>query len=631
MVPTKSLDYVNIITAMLYDVQTLHSDVFTEKARRLTSKKLEARSSAEGIGFLTKSLPRLGKAFDKALADHQPLNSKEHGFKTMSPKSVLPKLFGELFEQVLDHHGVVLPHADVQCIRTLRTILYSMYKLELKSSTKQEAAVIQKFVRTDEELATIDRALSSIANSVHNTGLLRATRDLKSPYWFGQTIRQARRLLTRVFSDFDVHNIYPKHGPGAVSTKERLWNKYSWSVVPTRITDTYPLDQYYYCSHGHCCDHLKEILSLRSDENLAQVILVPKDSRGPRLISCEPLEFQWIQQGLGRAIAHHVERNHLTKWSVRFTDQRPNQLGALLGSQAGKYSTLDLNEASDRVSVGLVSLLFPEPLKGALMATRSLGTKLPDQQEIMLHKFAPMGSALCFPVLALTVWSLLVAGLRAFDADILEEDVYVYGDDVIVPAQWAEHAMIILESFGLKINRDKSCTKGFFRESCGLDAYKGTDVTPVRFRTPWSSLRRPEVYTSWISYANSLHRRKFYRAYNLIVDRLIAVYDRIPDEACRISAPSLTVVPDLSSVPKRRWNKNLQKFEYHVFDSVPTERNKEIDGWKMLLRYFSEANSSTNLHRSRTADAMHTESLKTPFSVRGYTLRKRNKLRRRWR
>jgi hypothetical protein len=540
-------------------------------------------------------------------------------------------LFGELFQQVLSHNGTVLYTADVRCIRSLRDILFVFYKLELPGDPKQATIVVQKFKETDEHIRAHSDYLCRIGNDCHRVGTLETVKALKGPHWFGATIRHARRSLARVFSGFNPRDIFPRHGPGAVSTGERLFGKYQWRNIPDRIATYYPIDEYYYASLGHVCDATAELNALKSEESLAKVILVPKDSRGPRLISCEPLEFQWIQQGLAQAIMRTVESHALTKHAVRFTNQQPNQLGALMGSLHGRYATLDLNEASDRVSVGLVRLLFPEPVLTALEATRSLGTRLPDNTVVTFNKFAPMGSALCFPVLALCVWAVLFSGLRTLDANIQTEDVYVYGDDVIVPARLAEHAMIILESFGLKINRDKSCTKGFFRESCGMDAFKGENVTPVRFRTPWSSLRRPEVYTSYMAYANKLHERKYYRAYNLIVERLQAVYDRLPLKAYGLSVPSLPIVPETCRPCRRRFNKSLQKLEYLVYDVEPRSVRKTLNGWSMLLRFFSEGCSSHETYRRPNAVASTTLATRQAFSVREYTLRKGASLRLRWR
>jgi len=633
----KSLDYSEVITALLRDVQTLHSNVFSLTDLRYTLDKVKRRIRQEGVGFLTKSLPRLGKALDKALSCCEPLDAVKLGFKPQ-PNSKLPQLFGELFRQVLDNDGNVLPNACVTSVKSLRQLCYMFYKLELPYDPQLERDVIDRFKKTEDEICDYSQRFHLAVDLIAKDGI-KAYAGI-TPGWASRTVRKARILLWKVLHSFDEQDIFPKHGPGAVSTGERLSGKYKWTNVPDRITDQYPLDEYFYASGGHVCDAMSEIVGMGGNEDFAKVVLVPKDSRGPRLISCEPLANQWIQQGISRALVAHVEKHRLTRDNVRFTDQQPNRFAALQGSFNGKYATLDLNEASDRVTLGLVRLLFPGRLYGALCATRSCGTILPNDEIVRFHKFAPMGSALCFPILALTVWALLRAGLEVLSANVWDEqfdpaDVYVYGDDVIVPAIWAEHAMTILESFGLKINRDKSCTKGFFRESCGMDAFKGHCVTPVRIRTLWSSRRCPESYVSWIAYANSCHERRYLCCRDLITSRLMAIYGQIPDRSqVGLSAPSLLYVPTPCKLPIR-WNLDLQKPEFLVWVVQPIKVRRVIDGWSMLLRFFSEGCSADeqrrNSNRPVNTGAEASCNEREAFRVCEYTWRKRSKLRMCWR
>jgi len=698
MVPNKRLDpYKQIIATLMSDVQTSHSEVFSPRVTKLTIQKMTSRLTREGTSFLTKTLPRLGKALDRALSGEVQLNVV--GFRKIA-HSKLPKLFGELFQLVFSHDGWVLPAPCVRSIRTLRQISYLFYKYELPYDSDLEQAVIDQFRIAEQELSAHHDLFSEIAELVDSNpdGFHRVF-----PVSRRTLIRRARILLAEVFSSFDPKDIYPKHGPGAVSTKEKLWDKYTWTSMSPRLVEQYPLDEYFYASLNAVCDNYHRFSEIDYRETPAKVILVPKDSRGPRLISCEPLAMQWIQQGLGRAMVRHVERHPLTKWSVHFTHQTYNQYGALLGSARGNYATLDLKEASDRVSNGLVRLLFPEPLLSALQSCRSQSTVLPSGEIQMLNKFAPMGSALCFPVMALTIWALLTAGSpdayasewalkvrpefrktkqpdsvsdSSQEEQVLEEaavmndnvatiltngsfsNVYdcrpqvsypigldigilVYGDDVIVPTAQAANAIETLESFGLKVNRDKSFTNGFFRESCGVDAFRGHNVTPVRFRTVWSSTPSPEVYTSWIAYANWMHERGYLNTYELIVGWLLDSYREIPDKTmAHLGVPYLVEVPEANLPKYKRVNVHLQKMQVRVRSIRNRPIRKTIDGWKMLLRYFAEtSNQSTNVgpwtndkpRRSgvQVGDyAMHDHQ---PFSVSSYTKRKASCLAFSWR
>jgi len=619
MVSKKSLDQViGLIAASLCDIQLLHSEVFTPRAKRLTVQKIVSRIEREGISFLTKTLPRLGKMLDRALAGQDTFDSASLGFKPQ-PNSKLPKLFGELFNLVLSPDGRVLQRPCVSSIRSLRLILFVYYKYNLPYDSDTERKVIDQFIQTEQELTSTNELFCKVAETVDQSP---TNWSRVKPLIMRKTLRRARRLLWELFRHFDPYNIQPRHGPGSVATRETLWDKYSWTVVPNRLTDQYPFDAYFCASLGHVCDEFPAFSKLGDGELSARVLLVPKDSRGPRLISCEPLAFQWIQQGLGDAIVKHVEHHPLTTDNVHFSNQQPNQFGALLGSQTGRYATLDLKEASDRVTVGLVRLLFPEPLLKCLLAARSQSTLLPNGSTLQLNKFAPMGSALCFPVLALTIWAVLTAGIE--DAESRER-LLVYGDDVIVPTAQAENAIALLESVGLLCNRDKSCVHGLFRESCGVDAYQGSDVTPVRIRTEWQHHQSPKAYVSWIAYANHFYERQFFTTYEFIVSGLCGIYRTIPERNMLLACPALYEVPECYRPKRRRQNFNLQKLEYRVLDVRSHPIHHEMQGWKMLLRFFSEGSRPCPVRmndkdRSPVAQSVDDEC-RQPFSVGLYTKR----------
>jgi hypothetical protein len=635
----KSLDELELIAALLYDAHLRYGDVFNTRSLRLTVKLCLRRYRLEGIGFLTKTLPRLGKHFEQVLSESTTLNPFSVGFTTLRGTK-LPRFLGELFSLVFSKDGALLPNPDASCVKMILDILYCFYKYKLPYTDVQEREIVNRFCKAEDDLAELDILFARLREDyVTHCAMQRSRRSWDSVLQHRpeaphttmlNTIRGARKVLDILFMHFDPTDIVPSHGPGAVSTKERLWEKFQWTNISSRIAEMYPIDAYFYTSAGHVCDRVDGLMALTSRDNPARVILVPKDSRGPRLISCEPVDFQWVQQGLSRAIVRNVESHWISRYNVFFTDQEPNQRGALLGSSSSRYVTLDLKEASDRVHLELVRLLFPDKLLAYLEACRSTSTELPDGKILKLRKFAPMGSALCFPVMALTIWSLLTA--VAPDADT-REGILVYGDDVIVPTAFAESAMSVLESFGLKINRDKSCIKGSYRESCGVNAFKGTRVTPVRIRTVWSESPRPDVYTSWIAYANSYWDRQYYTTYEYIVSRLVHIYGPIPDESLvGKRAPSLRVAPAEHGSFKTRFNKHLQKREYLVRVVTSPSVNHEIDGWSMLLRYFTEAQRpSSDFSDRHSGDSSSALSELESFSVSRYTKRGTSLLVKRWR
>lgn len=657
METNKSLDHKLVITALLGDVAKQHTNI-PAKEFILDAQKVCKRMDMEGMGFLTKTLPSLGKALDRVLASGHTLVCSELGFEPVAEGSCLPILMGGLFKNVLSDDGNVLPSPCVDSVRSLRQVLYCYYKYELPYDPQQERDVIQRFEETEVDIRQHNKNLAAIAKlfDAHERLVERRTlvfsESVKDPLSGGLTpatikaikrqeekymeaiqgsfsplalriVLHARKLLKAVCGSINPLDIMPRHGPGAVSTKERHSKKYVFKQVPGRVTDIWPLDAYFYASVGHVCDEYKSLLTTCDKESAARVILVPKDSRGPRLISCEPLSLQWIQQGIMEVIVKRVERCPLVMGNVSFTDQSRNQRAALFGSRRGEYATLDLKDASDRITCGLVSLLFPEPLRGALMASRSLSTQLPSGISINLEKFAPMGSALCFPVMALSIWAILSA---VVDRDV-QERILVYGDDVVVPSKYVGHAIERLEAFGLAINHAKSCTSGFFRESCGMDAFLGAPVTPVRFRTVWSSSPCPSSYVSWIAYANSCYKRKYFDTYDYIVGQLCSLYGIIAEspDPDKSPVPALYEVPEQHRPYKTRINKSLQKREYKVRGVRSLTRREELPGWNKLLRYFAETNRKARAVFGKSTNSRSQELgeiVKSPFSASEYTERR---------
>lgn len=602
-----SLDNCKIIAMLLRDIQSL-TGVFTSKSLRNTYSKICTRYELEGVGFLTKTLPSLGKALDRALAGEPfdaPCWRKPAGSK-------LPIFLGELFQTVLSREGTLLSAPNVSSIRSLRQILYLFYKYKIPHSAETAQQCVSQFVATDVQLGTLD--LMSLPSHV---------------------VRKAQKFLSRVLCDFDPLDIVPRHGPGAVSGKETFSGKFRWTDIPRRTYEVFPLAEFFYANGTHVIHRWDEFISIPEKEPSARVLLVPKDSRGPRLISCEPKEFQWLQQGIMTRLVQHLESHPLTRNVIHFTDQGHNRQRALEGSVDGRYATLDLKEASDRVSLNVVRLLFPEHVFRALDACRSRTTELPSGELVALNKFAPMGSALCFPIMALTIWAILQGG------GITDDTCLVYGDDIILPREISMYGIKLLEQFGLKVNMHKSCQNGFFRESCGMDAFLGEPVTPVRLRTVWSHTDAASTYASFLAYANEFASGGYIEVANYIADLIAENFGRVKVDVDNVFAfPRFTFETTRNHPePKRRWNSYLQKHEYLVLTLESEKVHQVYDGWMMLLRFFTEAKQINQLswldklnfhYRSPSHSHLILET-ECMFSAGVYTRRKRTKMRLRWR
>lgn len=563
--------YVGLVVALIRSGPYYSTNV---KSSERDVETIESRTLNEGLSFLTKCLPLLGKALDQGMMNTSLSVPRE--FKRSHQNRCIPAFLQAYFKLVFDECGCLRDEADVTAVEFLRQVCFFLYKLEQPYSPEQEASVIEAFVRTEGEL------------------------ELELGGKVGDMVAAASYITRDVFAGFDPKDIVPRHGPGAVATGERLEEKWHFARLYDGIHQMYPYYKYFVVGGAReLVDRLDWYKSLeRRETGVAKVVLVPKDSRGPRLISCEPLEYQWIQQGLGRKLMGHLESFWMTRGHVNFTNQEVNRQLALESSRTLEFATLDLKEASDRVSLELVQAVFkhcPELLR-ALEATRTSATLLPNGTVQSLKKFAPMGSALCFPVEAFVFWAVIVASLARRDRvspSKSAEFVYVYGDDIIVPTADADFCMQALESVGLKVNASKSCIHGPFRESCGMDAFKGTQVTPIRCKAPWTGKSSDATaFASYVALRNNLAKRGYVGSVLEYLDSTIAkTYGRLPYGTPRASYPCIHVddaneaeALNVAHGFKSRLQQSLQRVEFLLSTFKSGKVVTGLDGWHRLTR-----------------------------------------------
>jgi hypothetical protein len=156
----------------------------------------------------------------------------------------------------------------------------------------------------------------------------------------------------------------------------------------------------------------------------------------------------------------------------------------------------------------LVRAIFPYDLLDYLEVTRSDKVDLGEGRIVEQHKFAPMGSALCFPIQSAIYAAIVIRsslawrhGKAAGDRVILSDQVVsayldscynrklkdhlspfsVFGDDIVCDSHITSIVIETLQSLNFRVNVSKSFMgKQSFRESCGGFYYLGSDVTPLR-------------------------------------------------------------------------------------------------------------------------------------------------------
>jgi hypothetical protein len=149
------------------------------------------------------------------------------------------------------------------------------------------------------------------------------------------------------------------------------------------------------------------------------------------------------------------------------------------------------------------------------MAVRSSKAEVAGFGVIPLAKYASMGSALTFPLEAMVFLTMVFCGIeKELMRPLRRRDLYgfvgrvrVFGDDIIVPKEYVDSVIETLETFGLKVNSNKSFWNGKFRESCGKEYYNGVDVSIVRVREMFPSTRKDaQEINSWVDLGNQLFK-----------------------------------------------------------------------------------------------------------------------------
>lgn len=222
---------------------------------------------------------------------------------------------------------------------------------------------------------------------------------------------------------------------------------------------------------------------------------VPKDCTKHRGIAVEPSINLFYQLGYGRVI-----RGRLKRVGINLTDgQDIHRRVACEASIKGHLVTLDLSNASDTISSNLVKLLLPTRWFSVLNDLRSKKTDFKGHWHL-LEKFSSMGNGFTFELETLIFLCLILALDPTGQKLVPGENVFVFGDDIIVPSEYSKAVVAALSFSGLTVNQRKSFFDGPFRESCGGDFFNGVDVRPYFLR------ESPNEPQQLISMANGLRR-----------------------------------------------------------------------------------------------------------------------------
>lgn len=541
-------------------------------------EEISVRYEHEGNSFLGITLPNLSDDLHKSLEQGYVDHSMFAGF---SKRGQLPKFLGGLFDLVFDRgSGRLLDEPSIDAIQSIRQITMAFGKIKLECSNERIQASYEAYIQCELDIRASDRAIS--------------------PSFILDYERVAHLLWRSLNSSLD-RRIYdgeliPAHGSGSTADGLKGNQKFTLSEWTNRME---PLFNYleYAAPVYSLYEEVQTHVDFREpgNERPVKVIHVPKTLKSPRIIAMEPTSMMFMQQALHHVMQEEFRADYFARNFICSDSQTPNQLLAREGSAHGRLATLDLKEASDRVSNQLVRRMFSRwpHLDEATQVVRSTKADV-NGNVIRLAKYASMGSALTFPLEAMVFCTLVFLGIeKELNRPLTQQDiksfvgsVRVYGDDIIVPVEYVSSVIKTIEHFGALVNRKKSFWNGKFRESCGADFYAGVSVDIARVRRvfPESLKDGPEVI-SMVSLRNQLYELGSYTRtvewLDAYISRILPVYPYVTRDSGLLGKWCFSGRFDIDAM-----HGDEQRPLVRACYSAPKIPNNSIDGYPALLKVF---------------------------------------------
>lgn len=603
-----------LLGGLYEDLKRLNPDVEGLDRDLLT---VQQRFENEGYGFLTVSLQALGDALVRGLSTG--LFACPTGFKTIR-KGALPRLFSGLLCKVFEPEtGKLREDADLGVIKALYGAIRLMKKTQL--SPENEALLHKKAVDgffQDDETA---RMVVIPDRHAHHLG------------------RVSKLLLNSLKQKEAQHALY-RHGPGGVEegyTANQKWRAVS-RLLTTGSFDGADFGLEVQAQHhntwaqqdrkdrgehvlphrralrpgevgggdiGHRSHNLAPapLFGQRPRGATARLITVLKNSTSRRTITVEPVLKQFIQQGLKSQLRRAIEECRILSASIAITDQSKNQVLALEGSKTDDWATIDLKSASDLLSVKLVEIVFGHhgQFFDHMMDCRSSSVYSDLTEAKDLGKFAGMGNALTFPVQSVCFAAVSIAAIHDawgiapsyWSCRRASRHIRVYGDDIIISRGYAHQVVDWLQKVGLKVNLKKSFLEGNFKESCGVDGFRGVDITPLYLKhRPDDNSTDPSVIAGLVSLSNHMWLEGLYKASTILANEVERRLGRRLPLVSRESG-SLGWWSRIDSSNVHKWCKRRHQFLVRASGLSPVKRKDIVDGYAALLKYFCTSERHT--------------------------------------
>lgn len=566
-------------------------------------KRIISNVNHRGLSVILKDLPEIAKVLELSLSAERLSRSNlpfMGGFKHGSP---IPRLFKGLWMRIFDVNGCLQQDIDPTYISFLEQLCSLGKKVEVDPPAAALFEATKEFLDVDQALPppTLDWSIGSRAfGAGSDLSIVQLSRRPTDQYdLFGsddssdtQLLDTIQRVADVVSSDLGefIPPISSRHGRGAVYEDLRGVEKFSNISWPQRLGQTFPKEGFF--------SPVGRIGLIETGDYPSKLLAVPKTIKGPRLIAKEPTAHMYAQLSIMDWIYAELP-SKVAGISINFRDQTLSGEMALEASRTGSHGTIDLKSASDRVSLWLVERLFRRnaSLLRAMADCRtqyvdlSIDKKLPSLHK--LRKFTTQGSALTFPIQSIVFFIITVGTMMNGHKGTINrrsiariaKDVRIFGDDIIAPSDRVEDIIRSLERLYLKVNTQKTHYHGFFRESCGVRAYKGVDVTPSYVPLLLSGQRKLAEYPRIIENANNFAKKWLFELSNAVISTIPQSFlngiptGRYKDQSIVLHSFSGSRI---SPTVKVRWNDRYQREEAYVFVERSKKTRLKVDGSLLL-------------------------------------------------
>jgi hypothetical protein len=593
------------LSALLRDVKAIvgYEHDIPELENRIRTLVL-----SRGPGVLLLDFPSMGASLDKWLSrgwfdlDSEELLANGPYGSVSRGTHLFQFLLDELFTG-----SETMSRVDSNAVLALRQIFYFWKKVKIECPEVSIRAAVDQFVDVDVSLREPSGSWNADVLFLGSVSFSSDAEANEQPI----EVRWALNWMDKVFPylipkvECLAEDIVPRHGPGAVADIPGGVDKYYFPNWPSKLEGFFPEAQFSVSSEEIFSLDQSELRSRK--ESAARLLAVPKTFKGPRLISAEPTAHQYTQQGVLEWMRRHMR----PLMSCMYTPEsqfgnRESSLELSLHPDLG--ATVDLSEASDRLSLWAVERAFRsnESLLRALHACRTRtivdGTGMRPELSMRLRKYAGMGNATTFPIQSIFYAGVALSVILAHEygapgkgaARLIKRwsgSVRVFGDDIIFRRPQALMLLAsVFDYLQLKINWNKThYGDGYFRESCGMDAYEGMEVTPIYLRAVEPG--KGASLASWVAVSNNAHENGWWNLAAWMVDQvptkvlgLIPVSSEVQPCICLYTFCEGTQPP----LGRQRYDGDIQQRLYRVL--YPKARSRKVwrSGTSRLLSYFLE-------------------------------------------